>query len=107
MLKKLYRIATCSTVVFAFSLQASPTENEFADCQKLAVALLDACLKTDGEQCWSKSKTGYGSCREQVIQRHNRNSPINRAKIQAKKQVEKRLEEQAKASQEVTQNSHQ
>jgi len=57
-------------LLYGPSIQASPTANEFVPCKKLAVARLDHCLKEDDNNCWSKSKASYHSCRKNVIKRH-------------------------------------
>ena len=57
-------------LLYGTSIQASPTSNEFVPCKKLAVARLNHCLKEDDNNCWSKSKASYNSCRKNVIKRH-------------------------------------
>lgn len=61
---------TIPALLFVTCTNASPTHNEFERCNKLAIAILEYCLKDGDDDCWSKSKTGYQSCRKDVIQRH-------------------------------------
>ena len=55
--------------------QASPTSNEFEECNLRATKHLEYCLKdninTTSNDCWSKSYTTYESCRKSVIARHD------------------------------------
>ena len=55
---------------FNTPINASPTSNEFIPCKKLAVTMLKYCLKDNDNNCWTKSKTSYDSCRKDVIQSH-------------------------------------
>ena len=52
------------------SSNASPTVNEFTRCKGQAVAILEYCLKNDGDNCWAESRAGYDSCRKGVIKSH-------------------------------------
>ncbi len=50
------------------SVKASPTSHDFIPCQKMAVIILDNCLKEGGSSCWLDSKSHYKICRQRVIQ---------------------------------------
>lgn len=53
---------------------ASPTDNEFTPCRKLATKTLEHCLKDNNPHnvdiCWADSKTAYTSCREEIFFSH-------------------------------------
>lgn len=80
------------------SLLASPTENEFEPCKKIAVAILKACLSNNENDCWKDSKAKFNACREKVFSRHtaqdeHQEAAQKEAKLkamQATKQKEKR-----------------
>ena len=54
---------------------ASPTINEFEECNLRATKHLEYCLKdninTISDACWQKSKSAYETCRTGVISRHD------------------------------------
>lgn len=79
-MKRLLSISMAT--LWATSANASPTSNEFAACDKIAVATLESCLQVSDNQCWKKSQAHYQSCRQKVAQKY---SP-NKARIQAEKQ---------------------
>ena len=53
---------------------ASPTENEYDACGKLAVALLERCLDEkvhyQNHECWKGSESRYRECVTDVKQSH-------------------------------------
>ena len=77
---------------FNASINATPTSNEFIPCKKMAVAMLEYCLKDDDGNCWSKSKAHYESCRKDVIQRHIPNYD----RIKSEKKIRDELERNEK-----------
>ena len=58
------------------SASASPTSNEFEECNQFASKRLLYCLNdninTTSYTCWQKSKSSYESCRSGVIACHDR-----------------------------------
>ena len=54
---------------------ASPTQNEFKQCRRIAVSGLENCLnKTSyfkAKDCWDKSKNSYDFCATSIYQRHS------------------------------------
>lgn len=66
---KLTLICVLLAVIFlGESVNASPTSDDFIPCQKMAVTILDNCLKEGESSCWSDSKSHYKICRQRVIQ---------------------------------------
>ncbi len=52
---------------------ASVTINEMERCNKIAVAILSACLADNTvtpSECWVKSESAYKECRTKVFERH-------------------------------------
>ncbi|MDM7859250.1 hypothetical protein QTP81_01355 [Alteromonas sp. ASW11-36] len=78
-------------IVFSTAL-ASPTENEFESCKKLAVKILEACLEYNEEECWVKSKADYESCRLSVLEMHSSEQRKQRGKAEAEEMERRRKE---------------
>lgn len=68
---------------------ASPTENEFVPCKKIAVAMLESCLQHDDGNCWDKSEAAYNSCRTKVMDSHK----VDHNRAKAEKAAAKRAAE--------------
>ena len=58
----------------SINIHASPTYNEFEQCNKRATSKLEHCLddaKRSGyEKCWTKSRETYDSCAKNIFQMH-------------------------------------
>ncbi|WP_068547741.1 hypothetical protein [Thalassotalea crassostreae] len=70
MRRLLIKILALTGLFFSSFTMASPTENEFIPCKKIAVAMLESCLQHDDGNCWVKSETAHNSCRTKVIDSH-------------------------------------
>ena len=68
---------------------ASPTSNEFIPCNKMAVAILEMCLKGNGNDCWADSKRQYKSCRKDVMRSHTKDLERIKAEKKARENQEK------------------
>ncbi|MYM61797.1 hypothetical protein [Pseudomaricurvus sp. HS19] len=84
-------------LLWAGTISASPTDNEFIPCKKLAVRTLDFCLNQNGSECWEKSKADHDSCSKDVIYGHSRDArKYEEEKRQAEKEARKELEARQK-----------
>ncbi len=102
MLKLKILTGLCLSSFFSLTINSSPTSNEFVPCKKLAVALLEMCLKDDGNECWADSKKQYESCIKKVMRSHIADSNRTKAAIKAKQAREK----QEKHKEQLIQKKH-
>ena len=69
-------LATAASWAAASLALASPTDNEFRTCHKLAAATLQHCLDeqpgADRPQCWSKSRAAAKRCDADIREEHRR-----------------------------------
>ncbi len=81
----------------ASATTASPTDNEFVPCKKIAVRTLDYCLNQNGSECWEKSKSDHDACSKDVIYSHSRDArKYEEEKRLAEKKARKELEARQK-----------
>lgn len=64
-------------LAMVFQVQASPTENEYIKCEKMAVKHLESCLENQNRpardyKCWGGSNSTYRACEKSIKQAHNK-----------------------------------
>lgn len=78
---------------FVTSAEASPTSADFARCKKLAVAILESCLKANNEGCWDESRSGFDSCNQKVMRHYARDPERRRAAIEREREMRSRQQQ--------------